>query len=263
VTPPRGSAQPPEFAVFHVDASTWIGLHEENYPPDVFPSLWTALSDHAQHGRIKSPHEVMREVGEDQGVGAWLRMQQPSIVPRATPPVQRLVTPTSRRWGRVAWCRLLQRMRRGRSAQSARASAQRRWARRAFGRSASSLRGPPASQGRDGASRPPAEGAQAHDSVGAVGTVRVGEFEWDETKARANVRKHGVTFEEAMTVFLDELAVPFEEGEHPDRLVLIGESGLGQTVLVVFTERLESGTIRLISARQATKRERRAYAEGD
>src|SRR5580658_8950040 len=97
VTPPRGSAQPPEFAVFHVDASTWIGLHEENYPPDVFPSLWTALSDHAQHGRIKSPHEVMREVGEDQGVGAWLRMQQPSIVPRATPPVQRLVTPTSRR----------------------------------------------------------------------------------------------------------------------------------------------------------------------
>jgi uncharacterized protein len=51
-----------------------------------------------------------------------------------------------------------------------------------------------------------------------VGTVRVGEFEWDETKARANVRKHGVTFEEAMTVFLDELAVPFEEGEHTDRL---------------------------------------------
>ncbi len=54
-----------------------------------------------------------------------------------------------------------------------------------------------------------------------MGTLRVGEFEWDDGKARANVRKHGVTFEEAMTVFLDELAVPFEEGEHPDRLILV------------------------------------------
>jgi uncharacterized DUF497 family protein len=42
-------------------------------------------------------------------------------------------------------------------------------------------------------------------------TIRVGEFEWDHAKARANVRKHGVTFEEAMTVFLDELAVPFQK----------------------------------------------------
>jgi hypothetical protein len=91
VTPARGSAKPLEYAVFHVDASTWIGLHEEKYPPDVFPSLWKALSAHAGLGRIKSPHEVMREVGEDQGVGAWLRMQQPTIVPRASPAVQRLV----------------------------------------------------------------------------------------------------------------------------------------------------------------------------
>jgi uncharacterized DUF497 family protein len=43
-----------------------------------------------------------------------------------------------------------------------------------------------------------------------MGTVRVGEFEWNDAKATANVRKHGVTFEEAMTVFLDELALPFE-----------------------------------------------------
>ena len=96
-----------------------------------------------------------------------------------------------------------------------------------------------------------------------MGTVRVGEFEWDETKARANVRKHAVTFEEAMTVFLDDLAVPFEEGKHSDRLVLVGESQLGRTVLVVFTERIKGGIIRIISARRATKRERRAYAEGD
>lgn len=96
-----------------------------------------------------------------------------------------------------------------------------------------------------------------------MATVRVGEFEWDDAKARVNRRKHGVTFEEAMTVFLDELAVPLQEQEHPDRLVLIGESRLARIVLVVFTERVPDGTIRIISARPATKRERRAYAEGD
>jgi uncharacterized DUF497 family protein len=69
-----------------------------------------------------------------------------------------------------------------------------------------------------------------------VATVRVGEFEWDDAKARANIRTHGVTFEEAMTVFLDELAVPLHEGGHSDRLILIGESQLGRTILVVFTE---------------------------
>ena len=52
-----------------------------------------------------------------------------------------------------------------------------------------------------------------------MGTVRVGDFEWDVAKALANVRKQGVTFEEAMTVFLDGLAVPFEERERSDRLV--------------------------------------------
>ena len=96
-----------------------------------------------------------------------------------------------------------------------------------------------------------------------MATVSVGEFEWDDAKARANVRKHGVTFEEAMTVFLDELAVPLEEGDRADRLILVGESQLGRTILVVFTERVAGGIIRIISARQATKRERRAYVEGD
>jgi hypothetical protein len=93
--------------------------------------------------------------------------------------------------------------------------------------------------------------------------IRVGDFEWDNAKAYANVRKHGVAFEEAMTVFLDQLAVPFEEPTHPDRLVLLGESQLGRTVLVVFTERVASGTIQIISTRRATKRERQAYAERD
>ena len=74
-------------------------------------------------------------------------------------------------------------------------------------------------------------------------------------------RKHGVTFEEAMTVFLDDLAVPFAEPEHADRLILIGQSDLDRLILVVFTEHLLNGTIRIISARPPTKLERRAYAE--
>jgi uncharacterized DUF497 family protein len=97
----------------------------------------------------------------------------------------------------------------------------------------------------------------------AVATVRVGEFEWDDVKARANVRKHGVTFEEAMTVFLDELAVPFQEPAHPGRLILLGESRLGRVIVVVFAELAARGIIRIISARRATKRERSAYAEGN
>jgi uncharacterized protein len=91
--------------------------------------------------------------------------------------------------------------------------------------------------------------------------VRIGDFEWVEGKARANLAKHGVSFEEAMTVFLDELAVPFQDRAHPERLVLIGESRLGRVLLVVFTERLPGGTLRLISARRPTKRERRSYEE--
>jgi uncharacterized DUF497 family protein len=110
---------------------------------------------------------------------------------------------------------------------------------------------------------PYTSGLAARDSVRAMGTVRVGEFEWDDAKAKANVRKHGVTFEEAVTVFLDELAVPLQKGEDPDRLIMVGESQLGRTILVVFTERVASGIIRIISARRATKRERRAYVEGD
>jgi uncharacterized DUF497 family protein len=94
-----------------------------------------------------------------------------------------------------------------------------------------------------------------------VATVRVGEFEWDDDKARANLAKHQVSFEEAMTVFLDTLAVPYADPAHSERLVLIGESRLGRVILVVFTERLASGTLRIIGARRATKRERRAYEE--
>jgi hypothetical protein len=94
-----------------------------------------------------------------------------------------------------------------------------------------------------------------------VATVRVGEFEWDDAKASANLEKHGVSFEEAMTVFLDELALPLEDVAHPERVILIGESALQRTLLVVFTERDAGGRIRIISARRATKRERKHYEE--
>ena len=91
--------------------------------------------------------------------------------------------------------------------------------------------------------------------------MRVGDFEWDGEKARANLKKHGVSFEEAMTVFLDELGLPLQDVAHPSRLILIGESRLDRCVLVVFTELGSSGTLRIVSARRATKRERRAYEE--
>ena len=96
-----------------------------------------------------------------------------------------------------------------------------------------------------------------------MATIRVGEFEWDEAKGASNARKHGVSFEEAMTVFLDELAIPFEERAHRGRLILIGESQLGRVLLVVFAERTDRGMIRIISARRGNRRERKAYAEHD
>lgn len=96
-----------------------------------------------------------------------------------------------------------------------------------------------------------------------MATVRVGDFEWDEGKAAVNEKKHGVSFQEAMTVFLDPLSLPLQDIAHSERLVLVGQSRLGRVLLIVFTERLPSGTLRIISARNATKRERRAYEEED
>ena len=93
--------------------------------------------------------------------------------------------------------------------------------------------------------------------------MRYGDFEWDAAKARANVRKHGVTFEEAATAFLDDLAVPYADPAHHDRFILIGMSLQSNLVLVVFAERAGGNVVRIISARRATRRERRAYEEGE
>jgi uncharacterized DUF497 family protein len=88
------------------------------------------------------------------------------------------------------------------------------------------------------------------------------EFEWDSKKASANRKKHGVTFEEATTVFGDPLAAIFDDEGHSIgelREIIIGHSDQDRLLLVSFMERGE--TIRIISARCATKRERHDYEE--
>lgn len=88
------------------------------------------------------------------------------------------------------------------------------------------------------------------------------EFEWDDAKADANVRKHGVSFEEASSAFADPLAAIHADPDHSDdedREILIGSSGRGRLLIVSFTERPPN--IRVISARQATPGERRKHEE--
>lgn len=89
-------------------------------------------------------------------------------------------------------------------------------------------------------------------------------FEWDEDKAASNVAKHGVTFDEASTVFGDPLAVIFDDEEHSQdeiREIIIGHSILERLLLISFTERGKE-TVRIISARKTTKGERKDYEEG-
>jgi uncharacterized DUF497 family protein len=88
-------------------------------------------------------------------------------------------------------------------------------------------------------------------------------FEWDPVKAASNIRKHGVSFDEAVTVFKDPLAFIFDdithsEGEH--REIIIGISTLRRMILVCFVERVED-VVRIISARPATRQERKDYEE--
>ena len=86
-------------------------------------------------------------------------------------------------------------------------------------------------------------------------------FSWDPRKADSNLRKHGVAFDEAITVFSDPLAYIFDDEEHSEdehREIIIGYSALTRLLLVCFVERNDD-TIRLISARRATKAETRDY----
>jgi uncharacterized protein len=87
-------------------------------------------------------------------------------------------------------------------------------------------------------------------------------FEWDEVKNRANRRKHGVGFEEAQTVFLDENAIRFFDPDHSqdeDRFLMLGMSWKLKVLVVCHCFRVEDAVIRIISARKADKNEARTY----
>jgi uncharacterized DUF497 family protein len=86
-------------------------------------------------------------------------------------------------------------------------------------------------------------------------------FIWDERKAGSNLKKHGVSFEEAATAFGDALALVIEDAVDPERTLLLGMSEAQRAPLVVHTE-IDDSTIRIISARRATSHERRRYEEG-
>lgn len=88
-------------------------------------------------------------------------------------------------------------------------------------------------------------------------------FEWDEKKAAANLSKHGISFEEAQTVFDDPLYVDFHDPDHSfdeQRYIIIGQSARGRLLMVSYTERADA--VRLISSRELTPAEREAYEEG-
>jgi uncharacterized DUF497 family protein len=88
------------------------------------------------------------------------------------------------------------------------------------------------------------------------------QFEWDSEKATANLSKHGVSFDEARTVFDDPQYVDFYDPDHSDeehRYIIIGQSGSGRLLMVSYTER--DDTIRMISARELTPGEQKAYEE--
>lgn len=83
-------------------------------------------------------------------------------------------------------------------------------------------------------------------------------YQWDDEKAKANARKHGVEFADAVTVFADDFAVTIEDDDpEEERFVTIGMDALGRILVVVFTWRGED--LRIISARGATHNERKQY----
>lgn len=90
-------------------------------------------------------------------------------------------------------------------------------------------------------------------------------FEWDEAKADSNARKHGISFQEAATVFEDEAAVLVGDPDHSDaedRFILLGQSsGRRRLLVVVHCYREEDEVIRVISARRATRPESKQYTE--
>lgn len=91
------------------------------------------------------------------------------------------------------------------------------------------------------------------------------EFTWDPAKARANLRKHGVSFVEAQSVFYDVHARLVDDPDHSeseDRFILLGQSEAARVLVVVHAYREPAGLIRIISARKASPTERTGYGRG-
>ena len=89
------------------------------------------------------------------------------------------------------------------------------------------------------------------------------DFDWDPEKAAENAAKHGVTFEEAGSVFSDPLAITFPDPDHSvdeERVLTFGMSNQGRLLAVISTD--QSDTLQIISARTTTRRERGIYEEG-
>ncbi|MBA5870794.1 MAG: BrnT family toxin [Nitrospira sp. CR2.1] len=87
-------------------------------------------------------------------------------------------------------------------------------------------------------------------------------FDWDESKNRQNIKKHGITFEEAQTVFLDDHAIRFYDPDHSkdeDRFLLLGLSFKLRILVVCHCYRESEAVIRIISARKATRQEAKSY----
>ena len=90
-------------------------------------------------------------------------------------------------------------------------------------------------------------------------------FDWDENKNRINLERHGITFEEASTVFFDNRAILFDDPEHSideDRFLLLGMSETAKVCIVCHCYRESDTVIRIISARQATRKEEERYVRG-
>ncbi len=90
------------------------------------------------------------------------------------------------------------------------------------------------------------------------------DFEWDDAKAESNEEKHGVSFAEAMTIFADTLSVTGYDPGHSDdedRFLTMGMSVDGRLLVVSHTDRAEA--VRIISAREASRRERKDYEDGN
>jgi uncharacterized DUF497 family protein len=94
-----------------------------------------------------------------------------------------------------------------------------------------------------------------------VSTVRFGDFEWDAAKAAGNLSKHAVSFVEASEVFDDAAALDQPDALHRDRFVVLGHSLRARLLFVVYCER-RGARIRIISARPATRHERKSYEDG-